>query len=514
MSEIPSNWQWSTIGEVSVYIQRGKSPKYTVHSDLPVINQKCIRWEELQLQHLKYIHPDQFSAWDESRFIKPGDILWNSTGTGTVGRAYLVKDADCVPPKVVDSHVTIVRASTELESRYLFSWIKSPAVQSKIEEMCDGTTNQIELSKTAISATAMPIAPREEQIRIANQLDSLLTRIQCCNDRFDNIPILIKRFRQTVLDAAFSETGKKAEVSKVAISSIATVGTGSTPLRSNNQFFSNSGTPWITSSATSQEIIERANEFVTSAAISAHRLKVYPKGTLLVAMYGEGKTRGQVAELGIDATINQACAAVLVDNTKALTAFVKLALQANYLNMRELAEGGNQPNLNLSKVKEFQIPLPALDVQAEIVNRVESLFNLADRIEVYATAARIQAQRLSPLVLSKAFRGDLSVQDPKEESAAQLLERVASLSAITSKKILKVSRSSAPKMKYTSTTPREELLKLPHGIYSFERLQSLIPTDYETLKDAIFILLNEPSSGLKQIFDKEQNAIVFERSEK
>ena len=204
MSDIPSSWRWATVGEVSAYIQRGKSPKYIERSDLPVVNQKCIRWGELQLQHLKYIHPEQFSAWDESRFIRPGDILWNSTGTGTVGRAYHVKAADCTPPKVVDSHVTIVRSAPELDSRYLFNWIKGPAVQNKIEEMCDGTTNQIEMSRTAIAATVIPIAPRDEQARITDQLDTLLTRIQSCNDRFDAIPALLKRFRQTVLDAAVS----------------------------------------------------------------------------------------------------------------------------------------------------------------------------------------------------------------------------------------------------------------------------------------------------------------------
>jgi type I restriction enzyme S subunit len=92
---------------------------------------------------------------------------------------------------------------------------------------------------------------------------------------------------------------------------------------------------------------------------------------LNASMYGEGKTRGQVAELGIEATINQACATVVVNENKVVRAYVKLALQANYLNMRELAEGGNQPNLNLSKVKAFEIPLPSLADQTEIVRRIE-----------------------------------------------------------------------------------------------------------------------------------------------
>ena len=143
-------------------------------------------------------------------------------------------------------------------------------------------------------------------------------------------------------------------------------------------------------------------------------------------MYGEGKTRGQVAELGIEATINQACAAVVVNESKAIRAYVKLALQANYLNMRELAEGGNQPNLNLSKVKEFEIPFPSLADQAEIVRRVDALFALADRIEARCTTARAQAQRLSPLVLAKAFRGELVPQDPNDEPASALLARIAS----------------------------------------------------------------------------------------
>jgi type I restriction enzyme, S subunit len=431
MSELPPGWSKTTIGTLTEYMQRGKSPKYAEQSELPVINQKCIRWNELQLQHLKYIHPDQFDRWDKSRFIRPGDILWNSTGTGTVGRAYQVKSSDCVPPKVVDSHVTIVRHSPEIDARYLFNWIKSPAVQSKIEEMCDGTTNQIELSRVTIATTEIPLAPRREQTRITDQLDTLLTRIQACNDRFDAIPALLKRFRQTVWEAALNGGFLESlaislrETSTVQISSIATVGTGSTPLRSNAQFFASIGTPWVTSSATSQAVINEAHEFVTAEAILAHRLKLFPKGTLLVAMYGEGKTRGQVAELGIEATINQACAAVVVDTKKALVAYVKIALQANYLNMRELAEGGNQPNLNLSKVKEFEIPLPSLEMQTTIVRRVNELFSIADKFEASCTIACNRAERLIPLLLAKAFRGELVPQDPTDEPASALLARLS-----------------------------------------------------------------------------------------
>ncbi len=91
MSELPSGWAEVTIEQVADYVQRGKSPKYIEHSDLPVINQKCIRWWGVDEEYLKFVHPDQWGSWTEERFVRPGDILWNSTGTGTVGRACLFR---------------------------------------------------------------------------------------------------------------------------------------------------------------------------------------------------------------------------------------------------------------------------------------------------------------------------------------------------------------------------------------------------------------------------------------
>ena len=151
-------------------------------------------------------------------------------------------------------------------------------------------------------------------------------------------------------------------------------------------------------------------------------------------MYGEGKTRGQVTELGIEATINQACAAIVVDETKAKKAFVKLALQAHYLEMRDLAEGGNQPNLNLSKIKEFPLCLPSLDEQNEIVRRVEALFAYADRLEARYSVAHAQVERLTPALLAKAFRGELVPQDPNDEPASVLLERIQASHAAAGEK--------------------------------------------------------------------------------
>lgn len=118
------------------------------------------------------------------------------------------------------------------------------------------------------------------------------------------------------------------------------------------------------------------------------------------------------------------CAAVVVNEELALKDYVKLALQGNYLQMRKLAEGGNQPNLNLSKVRGVELLLPSRAEQAEIVRRTGCLLAMAERLRLRCAAARQRAKRLSPAVLATAFRGELVPQNPTDEPAAALLARL------------------------------------------------------------------------------------------
>lgn len=326
--------------------------------------------------------------------------------------------------------------SDALLPRFAQHYFSEPSFRSLLCSEVSGVGGSLTRAQPSrVAEYPVPVAPLAEQTRIADQLDTLLSRIQACQDRLDAIPALLKRFRTRVLSSALSgeltedwrsEQGIGKETwSAKTISEVAEVGTGSTPLRSNNSFYAETGTPWVTSAATSRPFIESADQYVTKAAIAAHRLKIYRPGTLIIAMYGEGKTRGQVSELRIDATINQACAAITVDPLKADTAFVKLALSAQYEQTRALAEGGAQPNLNLSKVRGIPLHMPTGPEQAEIVLRVGDLFALADSIESRVAAAAGKTRRLPSITLAKAFRGELVPQDPNDEPAAVLLSRIA-----------------------------------------------------------------------------------------
>ncbi|MFC6670779.1 restriction endonuclease subunit S [Marinobacterium aestuariivivens] len=218
----------------------------------------------------------------------------------------------------------------------------------------------------------------------------------------------------------------------VNIGSISSVSTGKTPKRSDNRYWDHGTIPWLTSAATGQDFCSTASQYVTAFAVDDCSLKVYEPGTLLLAMYGEGKTRGQVTELQLRATCNQACAALRVDEGKALRAFVKLRLQENYEETRKAAAGGAQPNLNLNKVRAIPIHLPPLEEQTEIVRRVEQLFTFADQIEQRVKDVQARVNHLTQSILAKAFRGELTAewreQNPElisgENSAEALLARI------------------------------------------------------------------------------------------
>ncbi len=428
-----TQWPRLPLGEVTLKVGSGSTPRggsntYKTYG-VPLIRSMNVVFFGFKRQGLVYLDEQQAHAL-KSVEVRADDVLLNITGA-SIGRVTRVP-ADLDGARV-NQHVCIIRPNAAVDSRFLSAYLSSPEVQSSISSENYGVTRQA-LTKEQVLDLEIPLPPINEQQRIAVKLKALLDRVDDCRERLDRVPAILRQFRQAVLTSALegelteewrvAQATDQSEWRLVTIDEVGDVGTGSTPLRSNPAFFAPAGTPWVTSAATGNDYIDSADEHVTAAAIAAHRLAVYPPGTLLVAMYGEGKTRGQVSELRIHATINQACAAVRVNEAKALKSFVKLALRAQYEQMRALAEGGNQPNLNLSKVRGIGLRLPLRAEQAEIIHRVEALFALADSIEARYTAAREQVERLTPALLAKAFRGELVPPDPNDEPASELLARL------------------------------------------------------------------------------------------
>jgi type I restriction enzyme S subunit len=204
------------------------------------------------------------------------------------------------------------------------------------------------------------------------------------------------------------------------IQDVADVGTGATPKRGTKEFYESGTIPWITSGAVSQGRITYADEFITEAAIRSTNCKVFPSGTILVAMYGEGKTRGSVARLAIDAATNQALAAIVLPNDDVVSGeFLMNFLTSQYSQLRGLAAGGVQPNLNLQLIRTTNFPLPPPPEQKRIVGKLDALTAKSARARTELARIETLVSRFKQAVLSKAFNGELT-KDWREETGIAL----------------------------------------------------------------------------------------------
>ncbi len=213
--KIPNNWVWTRLGDIAPYIQRGKSPKYVDESSIYVISQKCVQWTGFELDKARYTSDEV--KYTEERFLKKGDILWNSTGTGTVGRVCILENIDENQKMVADSHVTVVRTSNNVISKCILNYLISNNVQNNLDSLTTGSTNQKELTLSSVKNLAIPLPPIEEQKEIVRILDNIFTKENLINELI-SLEDKIQALEKSILSKAFRGelgTNSKKEIVRI-----------------------------------------------------------------------------------------------------------------------------------------------------------------------------------------------------------------------------------------------------------------------------------------------------------
>lgn len=286
--------------------------------------------------------------------------------------------------------------------KYVLYYLRS--VSKYLESKATGTTFS-SISGDTIENLPIPLPPLPTQRAIVTRIETLFAELDKAVQHLRTAQQQIKTYRQAVLNHWLNNDDGKWEM--VKLGNIADVNTGSTPKRGNKDYWENGNIPWITSGETNNPYITKATEFITTKAIAETNCKIIAKGSLVIAMYGEGKTRGKCAELSIDATTNQALASITFTDSRMYKNFAKWFFEKNYEDMRMLSSGGVQPNLNLGIIKNMILPLPPLAEQQRIVKEIESRLSQATATETYIENALQQAEALRQSILKKAFSGEL-----------------------------------------------------------------------------------------------------------
>jgi hypothetical protein len=284
-----------------------------------------------------------------------------------------------------------------------------------------------------LRSSCIPVPPLSEQSRIADKLDAVLARVDACRERLDRVPAILKRFRQSVLAAATS--GELTKDWRDAPQSETRIphpdlpdecGTWATRDLPKGWRWASFGEAFIDQTDSTRKLAQKDYE-------PSGTFPVVDQGSELVGGFTSraplvSRAQPPVIVFGdhtrcvkwIDVAFVQGADGVKVLGPRKETLLAKYAYHA--LRACNLPDKGYSRHMKFMRATVF--PRPPVDEQSEIIHRVETLFAYADRLEARYATARAQVERLTPALLAKAFRGELVPQDPNDEPAPVLLERI------------------------------------------------------------------------------------------
>lgn len=277
-----------------------------------------------------------------------------------------------------------------------------------------GTTNRKRIDIDAFLNQKIPLPSIEEQERILKEYNDKVLKAKDATIELKSVPLEMTLYLQSQLRikdnrskreksgqmmfVSFSNlsewgVGFNKEVKhKISsnypiykLQSLCKIGSGGTPSRTNKKYYVGN-IPWIKTGEVLNNIIFDTDEKISQDAIDNSSAKLYPKGSLIMAMYGQGETRGRTAKLGIDAATNQACAVLYdINNSMVLTDYLWYYLQFRYDDIRSMASGNNQPNLNAEKIKNYDIVVPPISKQMQLIDFVKSLKDKQEQLKALST---------------------------------------------------------------------------------------------------------------------------------
>lgn len=260
----------------------------------------------------------------------------------------------------------VIQTSNEtLDIKYLYYFLEEYLEELRIKSI-GGVIKYIKLEN--LQEPKIPLPPLSVQKEIVEKLDkaaAIREKSKALLSHYDALAesLFIELFGDPISNEKGWEKKKLGEVGNLS--------SGSTPSREKKSYFLGD-IPWVKTTEVKGEIILETEEKISQEALKETSCKLNPKGSIVIAMYGQGKTRGRIGILGIDAATNQACC-VIEKNEKVNSVFLFNQLKMLYQDLRNLGRGGNQPNLNVGILKDYKILFPPLSLQIKFAEMVENI---------------------------------------------------------------------------------------------------------------------------------------------
>jgi len=423
-TQVPKGWELSPIPSVIKIIDyRGRTPPYSDEGILHIrstnIKNGKIIWEKM-----KFVSPKTYEKYMTRGLPQKGDLLLTT-------EAPMGEIAEVPKEKIsLAQRIMLLRPSQKIFPRFLMYQIMSPGFQSKLHDKKTGAVVK-GISSRHFQTLEIILPNIEIQKKIVQKLDYVFEQLEEKKkqilhrmSKFDSEKIH-KTYQNHLLKLAFSGVliGEKLEDSegnKIQIPKgwklkklyevCDTITSGGTPSRSNNSFFGGN-IPWLKIGDLNDGLIKNSEEKITRAGLENSSAKIFPKNTILIAMYGA--TIGKTGILGIECATNQAICGLICG--KCLKPeYLHYYLKKEYFNIRKKAMGMAQPNINQDKIKNLEILIPPLETQKKIVKILDTKFKewnkyrtSIENIEKQYKKSKKYIENISNSILNSAFSGKL-----------------------------------------------------------------------------------------------------------
>lgn len=515
MSELPRNWALTKFMDI-FDIQGGTQPPKSTFKYEPRLGYvQLLQIRDFGERSLPTYIPDT----DNLKKCSEEDILIARYGA-SLGRILTgLSGAYNVAMAKVD-------IPSGIYNRFVYHLLRTEMFQAPLRLV--SRSAQRGFNKLDLVEIELPIAPFNEQKRIADKIDLLLAQVDACRDRLKNIPSTLKKFQSSVLNSAISgelthdwrlERNRSLdswqEKNGREVFSFITSGS-----RGWSTYYSTHGSIFLRVGNLDHNTIDldlRQTQYVNPPIGAEGKRTRIEVGDILISITADvGRVACIREDIG-EAYINQhlCLARQTGEYLGAYLAYFLASPLGGFGQLTEMQRGVTKSGLTLGDIRSVKFVIPDLDEQHEIVNRIESLFSYANYCDLNYQKAYAILENLTPIILDKAFRGELVPQDPNDEPASILLERIHT-ERIANPSILErdlITRK--PKMpKITNESVKKIIDELPSDAFSFEDIHKKIAGEYDSFKDILFELLDEDEPSIEQMFDKQAKAIHFIRKQK
>ncbi len=431
--DLPLNWQIVRFQEVVKFTKKPKDLRYSEYSEVPFVPMNLIPIATLFSEEFT-LKPT--NALSSGTYFEPGDILLAKiTPSFENGKQSIIEDLP-TPFGIATTEVIPIREVEGVSDRvYLFYYLLSPDVRALLTARMKGTTGRLRLGAETLADLEFPLPPLAEQRRIVAKLEVLFAQLDAAVDNLKKAQVQLQRYRQSVLKAAFEGelTRKEKEVhldswESIKLSEFITLESGSRP---------KGGVRWIEKGIPSlggENLTRKGSlcfdkvKYVPDKFFNSMKNGHIQLSDILVVKDG---TIGKISFVEDDfpykrAAINEHLFIVRVDSKVAFPKFVfyYLLSSAGQEQIRLDIRGITVPGITRQFVKRVEVPLPSFTEQEQIVSELERYLSVADAVETTLDIELKSAERLRQSILKHAFSGKLVPQDPNDEPASVLLEKI------------------------------------------------------------------------------------------